>query len=416
MRILLLNDRIPPENRGGAGEIVWRLACALRDASHEVHVAASTLDKPFTESRDGIPTYHLHVHYPERWRAWLSLYNPQTAKPLQQLYQRIQPDIINAHNIHSDLTYHSLTLARKMGIPAVFTSHDVMPFAYQKMSYFIHPERCGVTSPADYRLPLLFNLKQMRLRYNPFRNLTIRHILAQATQVRTAPSQELCNAHAANDLPEFTCVHNGINASWFQASDETITNLRERLGLNGRKVILFAGRLTPAKGTQQLLQALQQVVINVPDATLLVLSSVPIAEQIQQTQFADLREKHIISGGWLAGEELAAAFHLAHVVTVPSIIFDTFPTINLEAMAAKKPVLATCYGGSHEAIADGETGYIINPYNTVDFEQKLERLLTDDTFRLRMGAASYERVISEFTMEKQVREMLQVYQQAIDAL
>jgi glycosyltransferase involved in cell wall biosynthesis len=416
MRILLLNDRIPPENRGGAGEVVWRLAIALHDNGHDVHVAAATPNQPFKEIRDGIPTYHLHVRYPERWRAWLSLYNPHTVKPLRELYQQIQPDIINAHNIHADLTYHSLTLAQQMGIPAVFSSHDVMPFAYQKLSHFIDPTNHDTNLSVDYRLPPLFNLKQMRLRYNPFRNLTIRRILTQSAQVRTAPSQALCDAHAANGLPPFTCVHNGIDADWFQASTETIDNLRARLGLVGRKVILFAGRLTGAKGTQQLLQALQKVVVAVPETTLLVLSSVPIAEQVNQSQYAELREKHIVAGGWLAGEELAAAFHLADVVTVPSIIFDSFPTINLEAMAAQKPVLATCFGGSREAVVDGLTGFIINPFATDDFAEKLTRLLSDDELRLKMGTAAYERVTTEFTIDRQVNDMLRVYQQAIDSL
>jgi glycosyltransferase involved in cell wall biosynthesis len=416
MRILLLNDRIPPENRGGAGEVVWRLAVALCDNGHDVHVAAATPNQSFNEVRDGIPTYHLHVRYPERWRAWLSLYNPQTVKPLRELYQQIQPDIINAHNIHADLTYHSLTLAQQMGIPAVFSSHDVMPFAYQKLSHFIDPNNHDPNPPVDYRLPPLFNLKQMRLRYNPFRNVTIRRILTQSAQVRTAPSQALCDAHAANGLPPFTCVHNGIDADWFRASATTIDNLRARLGLVGRKVILFAGRLTGAKGTQQLLQALQKVVVAVPETTLLVLSSVPIAEQVNQPQYAELREKHIISGGWLAGEALAAAFHLASVVTVPSIIFDSFPTINLEAMAAQKPVLATCFGGSREAVVDGLTGFIINPFATDDFAEKLIWLLSDDTLRLQMGTAASKRVTTEFTMDRQVVEMLRVYQQAIDLL
>lgn len=415
MRILLLNDRIPPENRGGAGEVFWRLACALRDNGHDVHVITATPDAAFNDVRENIPTYHIHVKYPQRWRAWLSLYNPQIVKPLRNLYQQIQPDVINAHNIHADLTYHSLTLAQKMGIPAVFSSHDVMPFAYHKMGYFIDPAVDGVKSSDDYRLLPFFNLKQMRVRYNPFRNVMIKRILTKSTQVRTAPSHELCAAHAANHLPEFTCVHNGIDAEKFQASDEVIHNLRERLGLIGRKVILFAGRLTGAKGTQQLLQALQIVTKNVPEATLLVLSSVPIAEQIQDEMYSDLREKHIISGGWLAGEELAAAFHLADVVTTPSIIFDTFPTVNLEAMAAGKPVLATCYGGSHEAIVAGESGYIINPFKIDDFAQKLERLLTDDALRQRMGQTAYERVTTHFTIENQMNTMLEIYQQAIES-
>jgi glycosyltransferase involved in cell wall biosynthesis len=298
-----------------------------------------------------------------------------------------------------------------MGFPAVFSSHDVMPFTYHKMSYFINPAQCDVLSPDAYRLPPLFNLKLMRLRYNPMRNLVIRRILENSTQARTAPSQELCNALAANNLPPFTCVHNGIDADDFQASGGAIATLRQRLHLVGRKVILFAGRLTDAKGTQQLLQALQQVVMDVPETVLLVLSSVPIEEQVQHPQYSQLLENHIVSGGWLTGEALAAAFHLAHIVTVPSIIFDTFPTVNLEAMAAKKPVLATCYGGSHEAVIDGETGYLINPFDIDDFAAKLKRLLTDDALRLKMGEAGYQRVTTHFTIEKQVEQMMALYEQ-----
>ena len=407
-----MNDRIPPENRGGAGEVFWRLALALHDMGHNIHVIAATKEASFEDIREGIPTYHLHVKYPERWRAWLSLYNPQVVKPLKELYQRIQPEIINAHNIHADLSYHSLSIARDMGIPTVFTSHDVMPFAYQKLSHFIDPNYCGVRSPSDYRLPAFFNLKQMRFRYNPFRNMTIRRILSQC-QLRTAPSQELCNAHAANDLPPFRAVHNGIDAAKFTASTETIDALRQRLKLEGRKVILFAGRLTAAKGTKQLLEALDCVVKNIPEATLLVLSSVPIEEQIQEQKYRQLREKHIVSGGWLAGEELAAAYHLADLLVSPSIIFDTFPTVNLEAMAAKTVVLASCYGGSREAVLDGETGYIINPFDTADFAEKMGRLLKDDALRQRMAEAAYQRVIQEFSIEKQANEMLEIFQEAI---
>ncbi len=414
MRILLLNDRIPPENRGGAGAVVWRLALELKQQGHDVHVISAT-DKPsFEEIRDNIPTYHIHINYPERFRAWLSLYNPQVNSALRELYQKIQPDVINAHNIHHFLTYNSLRIAHTMRIPVVFSSHDVMLFAYHKMGYFIQKDKCGVSSPTDYRLPAFHNLKQMRLRYNPFRNLAIRHFLNRYTQVRTAPSQELCKAHHANDLPHFDVVHNGIDSNKFSVSQSKVDELRERLNLKGRKVILFAGRLTGAKGTYQLLDALKQVVQAVSSATLLVLSSVPIEEQIQDDIYKVLREKHIISGGWLSGEDLSAAFHLADVMVAPSIIFDTFPTVNLEAMASHTVVMASCYGGSHEAVVDGETGYIINPFDTEDFATKLIRLLQDDVLRHEMADKAYQRVISQFTMEQQATQMLQKYQQAIE--
>jgi glycosyltransferase involved in cell wall biosynthesis len=411
MRVLLLNDRIPPENRGGAGEVFWRLALGLRSAGHEVHVIAATERPSFNDVRAGIQTYHLHSSYPLRWRAWLSLYNPQTVRDLRRLYQQIQPDVVHAHNVHTDLSYHSLTIADTLGIPTVFTSHDVMLFAYHKMSYFIDPTRCDHDARA-YRLPPLFNLRQMRLRYNPLRNLTIRRILRRHTRVRTAPSQALCDAHHANDLPSFVPVPNGIDVDAWQVAGATVTGLRQRLGLEGRKVILFAGRLTNAKGTYQLLDALDRVRHSVPDVTLLVLSSRPIEDQIRDPRYTALRDTHIMTGGWLSGDELAAAYQLARVVAVPSIIFDTFPTVNLEAMATATPVLASCYGGSREAVIDGETGYIINPFDTDDLTATLRRLLRDDDLCQQMGTAGYARVTTHFTLAQHVQRMLGVYQQA----
>ncbi|MEM9953910.1 MAG: glycosyltransferase family 4 protein [Chloroflexota bacterium] len=416
MRIVLLSDKIPPENRGGAGIVTWRLAQELHRQGHVVHLIASTQGDTFREQRDGIMTYHIYANYPLRFRAWLSLYNPQVNSALKALYQEIQPDVINAHNIHLYLTYHSMVIAHRMNIPVVFSSHDVMLFAYQKLTYFIDIDDydCEVEQ-ADYRLPAFYNLRQMRFRYNPLRNVVIRRILKRAVQVQTAPSQELCKAHHANDLPQFECVHNGIDIQQFDVSQENIDALRQRLGLTGKKVILFAGRLTGAKGTWQLLQALQQVIKTMPEARLLILSSVPIEEQIQADVFSDLRD-YIISGGWLSGDELAAAFRLADVMVAPSVIFDTFPTVNLEAMASHTVAIASCFGGSREAIIDGETGFVIQPFDTATFADRLTYLLQDDEARQAMASKAYDRVQHEFTLEQQAHQMIAHYQRAIDTL
>lgn len=410
MRVLLLADRIPPENRGGAGEVTWRLALGLQHSGDDVLVAAATDGEPFEEVRDGIPTFHLHSRYPDRWRAYLSLRNPQTTGALRELYQRLKPDVINAHNVHRDLSYHSLTLAHNAGIPAVFSSHDVMPFAYHKLSHFVRADQVGRVDASAYRLPRFYNLKQMRFRYNPPRNRIIRHILTAHAAARTVPSDELGRAHAANDLPPFETVYNGIEPNRMHASPETVDALRDRLKLRERRVILFAGRLTRAKGTTQLLDALLQVVPNMPDVALLVLSAASIDEQVSDAKYADLRRSHIISGGWLSGDDLAAAYQLADVVVVPSVVFDTFPTVILEAMSAHIPVIASIFGGAREAVRDGETGYIINPFDTATFAARLMTLLNDNSLRRKMGQAAFDRLMAHFTLQHQVDAMREIYE------
>ncbi len=413
MRIIILSDRIPPESVGGAGRVAWSLARGLRDLGHEVHVIAATNKTAFNETREDIATYHIHSHYPPRLQNYWSVYNPQTIGPLRLLFEAIRPDVLNAHNVHSDLSYYSLSVAHHMKIPVVFNSHDVMPFTTSKLTHFIDPRRCGVTSPHEYRLPAFYNLRRQRLRYNPLRNIVIRHILTADIQARIAVSQAHREALEANQLPPFRVIHNGIDPRGLDVSAQLVRELRRRYGLENRRIVLCAGRLTGAKGLWCILEALQTVVQTVPRAMLVLLSHKDISRGLAGSGFEHLILDHIRPLGWLIGDELAAIYQIADVVVVPSIYLDPFPTVNLEAMAAGKPVIATCYGGSSEVVVDGNTGFVINPFNTPCFASRIEALLTDPDLRARMGQAGQEHVTTAFSLERQTNLMLEVYQGAI---
>ncbi|MXX49736.1 MAG: glycosyltransferase family 4 protein [Chloroflexi bacterium] len=411
MKILLLNDRIPPEGKGGAEAVVWRLAVGLRAAGHQVHIAAATEHESFDKLRDGIETHHLRARYPERFRSWLSLYNPQTARAFQRLLGCLQPDVVNAHNVHTWMSWHSLRQARDFGCRVVFSGHDCMPVVYGKMSFFVKPDGGQALSPTAYRLPRLHNLRENRLRYNPFRNPLIRRALGHAQAV-SVPSQALADVYAVNGLPPAQVVPNGIDLkAWTPVQPELLSRLRGRFGLEGKRVILFAGRLTRGKGVEQLLAALDRLRDSQPNARLLALSSRSIESQVP-ARFRHLLSM-ICSAGWLEGKELRAAFQLADVVAVPSIYLDTFPTVNLEAMALGRPVIATCFGGSRELVQNGETGYIINPFDSETFAQRLQILLADGELRARMGRRGRERVAAHYRLEQQVAAMIELYKDAL---
>lgn len=412
MKILLLNDRIPPEGKGGAETVLWRLARGLAAGGHEPHVIATTAGEPFEERRDGIPAYHIRAGYPERFRAWLSLWNPQTIGAFSRLLRRIKPDVVNAHNIHYLLSYHTLKLAREARCGVVFSAHDAMTFAYGKLPASFAPDGPALLKAGAYRLPRGYNLRRNRFRYNPFRNAIIKRGLERHAHIRTVPSQALADAFADNDMPPVEVAHNGIDLREWRSVDESIVaELRTRLNLVDKRVILFAGRLTREKGMRQMLLALNQLHDTVPAARLLALTSRNIESQIPR-EFAHLRPR-IALGGWLSGDELRAAYQLADVVAAPSIYVDPFPTVALEAMAAGKPVVATCFGGAREAVVDGETGYVVNPFDTAAFADKLLRLLRDGDLRLQLGLKGRERIAKQFSLDEYARRMASVYERAL---
>jgi len=410
--IVILSDALPPETPGGAGQVAWQLGCGLIAAGQHVTFIAATTGPSRVETRQGITVHLLHSQYAMRWQAWLSLVNPETIRPLNILLRQLKPDVVNAHNVHQYLGYHSMVIGRFANAATVFTSHDVMPFAYGKLTHFIDPARPDQMDGWNYRLPFGYNVRQMHLRWNPARNLSIRHTMRYYTDERIAVSQAHKQALEANRLPPFNVVYNGVDENFASVTDAGIEVLRQRLHLAGRRVILFGGRLNREKGDQQILAALRRIKHRVPNVTLLVLAQPSGYTTRLVRENPDLAQE-IVLGGWLEGAELASAFRLADVVASPSVCFETFMMVNIEGMLAGTPPVTTCFGGPPEVVRDGETGFVLNPYNIDALADRLTRLLTDEPLRRQMGEAGRQHVLNHFTLKQQVDATFEIYERAM---
>ena len=117
----------------------------------------------------------------------------------------------------------------------------------------------------------------------------------------------------------------------------------------------------------------------------------------------------VVPTGWLEGDELQAALAAVDVFVTPSICFDTFGMVNLEAMEHAKPVVATVFGGSPEVVVDGVTGFVRNPFQVESCAEAIARLLDDEDLRARMGAAGRERLEERFLLPRMADEYLEEY-------
>lgn len=88
---------------------------------------------------------------------------------------------------------------------------------------------------------------------------------------------------------------------------------------------------------------------------------------------------------------------------------EGLPLAVLEAMAAGLPVVATRVGGMGEAVADGETGILVEPGRPEALAAALRRLLGDDVLRERMGRAARTRAQAEFSVETMARRYVALY-------
>lgn len=85
--------------------------------------------------------------------------------------------------------------------------------------------------------------------------------------------------------------------------------------------------------------------------------------------------------------------------------------VAVEAMAAGRPVVASCTGGLPEVVVDGETGLLVEPEDPVALARAIRMLLADPDRAARMGAAGRQRVRERFSAERMARETAALYEE-----
>jgi|APSaa5957512493_1039668.scaffolds.fasta_scaffold00145_2 glycosyltransferase involved in cell wall biosynthesis len=411
MRILFLSDDFPPDCIGGAGLIAFTLAKGINIRGHKLDVitVVDNKSKVGTFEYEGLIIHRIYSNYPSRLINIFSLYNPFILRKIKKLIKEIDPDVIHAHNIHYRISYSVLKLSKKLGKKVFLTAHDAMSISYGKLNNYFDIKDLSVQKEFNYKLSFWHHLKTARKRYNPFRNILIKHYLKYTDKIFAITSR-LKNVMEANGISNIDVVHYGINLDGWLASEDDINSFKTKYNLVGKRVILFGGRLSPLKGGELMIRTLKLLVKKDKDILFLIAGT----ENDYAKHLLKLAEKlnireNIVFTGWIKQKDLAVAYGASAVVITPSIYFDAFNLFNIEAMAAGKPVVGTCFGGTPEIIEDGKTGVIVNPHNIDMMSDKIYYLLNNDEIRTKMGKQGVERVKNYFTLKRYVDDTLSYY-------
>lgn len=412
MKILILADDFPPREIGGGGRVAEQVASGYLSRGHEVFVITTvrSKDDEGDYTRGGVNVRAFFSNYHERWAAYLSLYNPSLVPKIRAFINEYKPDVVHAHNIHCHISYYVLKLAKKSGAKVLLTAHDCMMFNYGKFDEYIDLDNLSVPTQFNYKINSWKQLAVYKKRYNPFRNIIIRHYVKYCDKI-CAVSNALEKALNANGIMNTTVAHNGINigqwVGWFENAPELFFQKK----IKHYPVVGFVGWLNDAKGGKQLLLSFKEIKTHSPDSLLLIIGHNDSLAPSVRTLADDLGIlSSIIVTGRLSGAELVSAYKSCNVIAFPSVCLDTFGMVNIEAMLTGKPVVATCFGGSPEIVKDGVTGRIVNPYDVKSMSAALIEFLDDPKKADEFGRRGRERVEKEFTIDRQIDKYLSLIQ------
>ncbi|PYN39814.1 MAG: hypothetical protein DME00_35965 [Candidatus Rokuibacteriota bacterium] len=183
---------------------------------------------------------------------------------------------------------------------------------------------------------------------------------------------------------------------------QEIATLRGRLGIGGRRIVLYVGKLSAGKGTPELMAAARDVASVIPEALFLLVGEGD----------ADGDGPWIRRLGPLPNAEVLGLYPLADVVVVPSVIPEALNRVVLEAMTAGRPVVATRVGGTPEMVIDGVTGILVDRSKPDQLARAIVKLLRDDDLRMALGAGARRHVAERLSAEGSVERLLAVYESA----
>jgi L-malate glycosyltransferase len=201
-------------------------------------------------------------------------------------------------------------------------------------------------------------------------------------------------------------VNEGIDLDRVEAAPAA--NLHEELWLpHHAPIVGNVAALVPHKGQRHLIEAAALVIRQVPDARFVIAGEGELRPALERQIRERRLEKHVLLAGFRPD---VLSLHKAFDVFVMSSVTEGLGTSLLDAMACRKPIVATTAGGIPEVVKDGETGLLVPPRDHAAMAQAIVRLLQDPALRALMGHAGWRHVHERFSAERMVQDTLRVYE------
>jgi starch synthase len=383
MRALILTNEFPPHVYGGAGVHVDYLTREMRKLI-EVEVRSFAGDEAQGKGwrvRSYSPAHDLSSADEKLRGLWGAL-----SRDIGFAADPVTADLVHCHTWYTHLAGILTRLA--YGIPLVITVHSLEPLRPWKR------EQLG----GGYDV-----------------STWVERTALQMADAVVAVSRETREdvLRLFEVAPErIHVIHNGIDADEYARTDAT--DAMKGLGVDpSLPYVLFVGRVTRQKGIVHLVRAIRHLD---PGIGVVLAAGQPdtpaiAAEMEAGVATAQAERPNVV---WiprmLDRPSVVQLYSHAAIFCCPSV-YEPFGIINLEAMAAERPVVASAVGGIPEVVVDGETGVLVpvdlrsdEPMTPADPDRfardlasAINRLMADPATRAAMGAAGRRRAVEHFS-------------------
>ncbi|MBR3615775.1 MAG: glycosyltransferase [Bacteroidaceae bacterium] len=386
-------------NRGSTGRIAEQIGMLAKEQGWNVYIAHGARYK----GKSALQTIQVVTEKEEKLHALKSMaldaHGLGSRKATEKLIARIKeisPDIIHLHNIHGYYLNYKLLFEYLATIdtPVIWTLHD----CWTMTGHCAHFDAigCDKWKTGCYNCPLKREYPRSILLDRSAHNYAIKKELFSSLKNATIVpvSNWLGSIVKDSYLGNYTVnvINNGVDLEIFKSVDSS--KLRKKLGIGNKTVLLgVATTWHNEKGLREFIHLsenpeYQVIMVGVPTEINKNLPKEIIAIERTNSQ-----------------QELAEYYSIADMLVNPTYN-DSFPTVNLEALACGTPVVTFRTGGSPESITP-ETGIVVEKG---EFEQLVNAIETvREKGKAHYSAACRERAVALYNKDDRFMEYMNLY-------
>jgi glycosyltransferase involved in cell wall biosynthesis len=369
MKIALFAGSMKP-GHDGVTRVLYKLSEFLQKENVE-HIFFSPIIPPPEEQ--SVPMIRVpSVQFP--------LYNDYRLsipgqKMIDSVLREFKPDVLHI-NSPCSLGYAAIAYGKKHRIPVVATYH----------THFASYARY-------YKIKML---EQVSWSY-------FKHLYNNCERI-FVPSMPILDELREHGLRTLAFLPHGVDTNVFSPrfGDE---NWKATIGIEGKKALLFAGRLVWEKDLKTLAETYSIINAKRNDAVFVLAGDGPVRKELEELM------PEAVFLGHLSSEELSRAYASSDMFVFPSTT-ETFGNVTLEAMAAGLPPVCANKGGASGIIKEGVTGLLAEPRNAHDLAEKIGMLLDSSEQRENMARTAYTYAQNQ-TWEKIFSREMEEYQDVI---
>jgi glycosyltransferase involved in cell wall biosynthesis len=228
--------------------------------------------------------------------------------------------------------------------------------------------------------------------------------LVRALSTRIIANSEACarSIHRGHKLTagKICVAYPGVDARQFDNAEGE--SIRRKYGAGKGEVLIgLVGRLHYWKGQDYFLDALSELRKRNVNGFLALLVGAAYRDHADYRRHLEDKARQLGLGEQVIFcghiNDTPSVFKALDIVVAPSTQAEPFGLVVAEAMAARRPVIATAWGGPKEMIRDEESGFLIPPDDPVEFSRRLEQLIRSPQLREQLGHAAGERIEASFS-------------------